>query len=199
MLGEPALVLSRNRAVLERSGGIFELEGIDVPAMLVIDDGRAALGIHIHTVDAPTQGPPGVGDAQAIEGVLKICRLERHEGARLIAHHALELRQDLVNLCALACVEGHKRAGACRLATRVLRATLVKSLVQDRKSRRHVLGAHAVHACFEQLAMEAEHDIVDEVALFDIAKAGVDRRRTYTRGNKPAQGAGAVAFDLRSG
>ena len=60
--------------------------------------------------------------------------------------------------------------------------------VQDRKSRRHVLGTHAVHARLEQLAMEAEHDIVNEVALFDIAKAGVDRRRTHTRGNKPAQG-----------
>ena len=31
--------------IRDRNGGIFEFEGIDVPAMFVIDDGRAALGI----------------------------------------------------------------------------------------------------------------------------------------------------------
>ena len=94
---------------------------------------------------------------------------------------------------------GHERARARGLVAGMLGADLVEHLSEALQASVEVLRRDARDALLDERGVQAVHDVVDEVALLHVSETRVERLGADARGHEPAQGAGDVALDLRSG
>lgn len=171
--GQPVGIIRRHRARTVGHGGVLQPELVGVRPVLIVDHHGVPLGVHVNAVDAPAEREAGIGGAQVVEAILQVGRMERLECSGLVAQHSLHLGQDPIELKALARREGHQWRRARRPAPRMLGADFLENLVETTEARIQVARRHARHALVYQRLMKTVEHVVDEVALFHVAKARI--------------------------